>query len=411
MRSYAYDSETKGRGAPAAPWHYDPIGRLSGASTSPTAPPAIAYESYVDNLVAERTPGSSTVSRRHVFGPGTDEPLVWYEGASRRFLHADERGSIVAVTSDSGALLSINRYDEYGRTETTNGTYTGRFGYTGQRYFGGFGLYHYKNRIYDPRTGRFMQADPIEYDAGMNLYAYVGGDPVNSADPSGLTPQNLECTGTRLCSVHDGRVSGSVQVFGDINGFRERGNSSGGSIDLVEVNIYDINNLATPINTWWEFRMDGMSFGSVSMDNFHQQKCAGGSVCPDGSPESKMRYSTTLRAIFATPAVFKQMARAWQLSDPYGNENSKTEHGFWIFEAYGFYAPGRMLTGQGDGVWGIEYRPIGADIFFHTHPFTGAESYVPWLSGADHHIASGNGIMIIAYSHAGFMEADYRRRR
>jgi hypothetical protein len=65
---------------------------------------------------------------------------VWYEGSRRRFLQADERGSTVAVTSDSGALLAINRYDEYGRTETTSPTYMGRFGYTGQRYFSGFGL-------------------------------------------------------------------------------------------------------------------------------------------------------------------------------------------------------------------------------------------------------------------------------
>jgi hypothetical protein len=54
------------------------------------------------------------------------------------------------VTSDSGALLAINRFDESGRTETTNATYMGRFLYTGQRYFGGFGLYRYKNRLVIP---------------------------------------------------------------------------------------------------------------------------------------------------------------------------------------------------------------------------------------------------------------------
>jgi hypothetical protein len=50
--------------------------------------------------------GANTMLRRYVHGPGVDEPLVWYEGAgtsSRRFLQADERGSVVAV-SDSSKL-------------------------------------------------------------------------------------------------------------------------------------------------------------------------------------------------------------------------------------------------------------------------------------------------------------------
>jgi hypothetical protein len=85
-----------------APWHYDPLGRLSGVSTSPGTPPALAYESYVDPLIAERTPGSSSVGRRHVFGPATDEPLVWYEGSDGRFL--SDRAA--AVDSPSPSLQS-----------------------------------------------------------------------------------------------------------------------------------------------------------------------------------------------------------------------------------------------------------------------------------------------------------------
>ena len=88
---------------------YDPAMRLYQTSGGSSGTTRFAYDGSA--LIAEYN-GSNAMLRRYVHGPGTDEPLVWYEGSGtsdRRFLHADERGSVVAVTNSSGTTLNDQR--------------------------------------------------------------------------------------------------------------------------------------------------------------------------------------------------------------------------------------------------------------------------------------------------------------
>ena len=58
--------------------------------------------------------------------------------------------------------------------------------FPGQYYDVHSGLYYNHNRYYNPELGRYMEPDPIGLAGGLNPYAYVGNDPVNKVDPSGL---------------------------------------------------------------------------------------------------------------------------------------------------------------------------------------------------------------------------------
>ena len=115
-QAYYYTSENRLHSTSQVDYlRYDPAGRLqfNGRGSVQNW-----FDYSGDQMISEyNARAASALTRRYVYGPGEDEPLVWYEGAGttdKRYLHADERGSVIAITNASGTVTSTNSYDDHG---------------------------------------------------------------------------------------------------------------------------------------------------------------------------------------------------------------------------------------------------------------------------------------------------------
>ncbi|MGB8346061.1 MAG: RHS repeat-associated core domain-containing protein, partial [Ktedonobacteraceae bacterium] len=169
-----------------------------------------AYDASGERVLTRSTNGSATTMTVYAFGleeydydgsGNLSGSLHYYslngrligvlkqtgQTSGKDFLFEDELGSVLAdVNRQSGTLVGNQLYDPYGNTRYQSGAINTSLGFTGQYGDAMTGLDYYNARWYDPTAGVFLQADTVQGNlAGMNPYAYVGGNPETLTDPTG----------------------------------------------------------------------------------------------------------------------------------------------------------------------------------------------------------------------------------
>ena len=190
-------------------------------------------------LIAELDPGtgaivSETVWMEHQpiahYTRPTSAPVIEQgntlnpaNGLKLYHVHNDHLGTPQVLTDAANDQIAWKAiYDPYGKTirvtgNGPNNTASIVFNHRqpGQYFDSESGLYYNHHRDFDPGTGRYLQSDPIGLVAGVNTYAYVGGNPVSFTDPEGLRGTIYRGTGDMAGQIWLGNQmrNGAIQNY------------------------------------------------------------------------------------------------------------------------------------------------------------------------------------------------------
>jgi RHS repeat-associated protein len=110
-------------------------------------------------------------------------------GTNVYYFHHDQLGSTRVLTDTSGATAATFSHDAYGNLTASTGNVTTPLLFGGQYRDAESGLYYMRARYYDPSTAQFLTRDPLVATT-RSPYGYVGDNPVNGTDPSGMIDQS-----------------------------------------------------------------------------------------------------------------------------------------------------------------------------------------------------------------------------
>lgn len=154
------------------------------------------------------------VLANYFFGDRIDENIARYRpGDGLSWYQTDKLGTIRDLSGSSGNVTSHVDYDSFGNVlGVTDSTVIDRYRFTGREFDEEMGLYNNRARYYESKVGRFFLQDPLEFDGmDINLYRYIGNNPLNFKDPFGL----MAIIETGVKSADDLKTAPAVKCAGE----------------------------------------------------------------------------------------------------------------------------------------------------------------------------------------------------
>jgi RHS repeat-associated protein len=182
-----------------ADYLYDGLERMALRSTQNMTPAGTTHYVYdlAGRLIAEASDTGATL-REYVWLD--DLPLavvadVDTASPNLYFVHADQLDRPVKMTDGSKAVVWDAVYRPFGEAHAITGSAANNLRFPGQYFLIEAGLHYNWHRHYDPTLGRYTQPDPLEFEAGPSLYAYVRSAPTMAIDITGLVDVRFQFKG------------------------------------------------------------------------------------------------------------------------------------------------------------------------------------------------------------------------
>jgi RHS repeat-associated protein len=176
----------------------------SGQRTRKEAAATIYYHYDQSGQLIAETDTAGALLKAYIWLHG--QPLAMIDATGELYYyHIDHLGTPQKMTrANSTEVVWAADYLPFGQADVIVVAVESNLRFAGQYYDGEAGLHYNWNRYYDPSLGRYLRADPVhslhpkgieipflvpwllEIPQDLHSYSYVGGDPINWFDSTGL---------------------------------------------------------------------------------------------------------------------------------------------------------------------------------------------------------------------------------
>jgi RHS repeat-associated protein len=197
---YSYDAENRLvevrlPGGDIERYVYDAFGQRAEVWKNGNLFKKYIYDNYFQAIAIEDDEGNKQYLTRGLGLPGGLGGIIGIHDPTEGDItnYFNHRGDLVGATNTDEDILFTGEYDAFGNRIFETGLYNSRFGFSSKEFDPATGFYNFGGRYYSPANSRWITRDPLGLDAGFNLYAFVGNNPIMMIDPFGYDiPPDIE---------------------------------------------------------------------------------------------------------------------------------------------------------------------------------------------------------------------------